>query len=218
MDQVKKTTTCASPAEDRFDLSKREDLERIRTKCHHTARRFKREELADDFTSTVLLWLVEGKRQHATVDQMFIDYLRGAYGRTGGRCGSKRPHPHRDTVSITQNGTLQSARDADLEWTPDELVSPVPDDFGVPSGGDRQPWQFAFLFGGRELEIYERIVEDGELHREIAEDFGVTESRISQIYQVILQKVQKARQLREALERLEWDESFGRYAVEWIRL
>ena len=216
---MEKTTSArATPAENRFDLSKRENLERIRTKCEQTARRFKRRELADDFTSAVLLWFVEGKRQHSTFDQMFIDYLRGAYGRTGGRCGSKRPHPHRDTVSISPAGSVKSNREGDLEWTPDELVSPVPDDLGVPSGGDRQAWKFAFLFGGRELEIYQRILEDGEQHREIAEDFGVTESRISQIYRQILLRIEKARQLREALERFEWDESFGRYAVEWIRL
>lgn len=36
---------------------------------------------ADDIAQDIAIKLLEGRHKHATVDQMFIDYLRRTYGR-----------------------------------------------------------------------------------------------------------------------------------------
>lgn len=211
-------TPSAHPAGTRFDLEKKEDVNELKKRCFCCTKRFGYPELADDFTGTVFVWLLEGKRQHATIDQMFIDYLRQCYGRTrpgGSNEGSRHYRLH---TSINPNGSLAGKEDGETRITPDVLISPEPDDIGGTSGGIRNARQFAFLFRGREAEIFERHVLNEEKQTDVAFSLGISGERVCQILVQVKKKIENASLLREALERLEWDDGFGRYAVDWIRL
>lgn len=73
-----------------FDLSKKEDIDAIKSRATATARASGFPHLAEDFTSQVLVWFVSGKRAHSTFDQMFVDFLRVEYGSARSSSGLKR--------------------------------------------------------------------------------------------------------------------------------
>ncbi|NCY20676.1 hypothetical protein EBX31_01810 [bacterium] len=199
-------------------IASKEDFARIKASCRVVAKRFGYPEEADDFFSQVCVWFCSGVGAKSSFDHLFIDYLRKNYGRTGAGGRNERSRHHRFNGLLAPDGSLARREDGETGITPDLLVSPEPDDSGGASGGLRNAWQFAFLFGGREAEVFERHVLGGEDLIAIADDLGITGGRMSQVLGAMKKKMARLVDFKEAMERLEWDEGFGSYEVEWIRL
>lgn len=166
-------------------------------------------ELADDFAQELLLTFVENPDRHSTVEQLFIDYLRGTYGDTRSHLGTERSRTEHTMLSLDTQAN-QSEREISLY---DVLAAPQPD-----SESERTRRECSILFGGREAEIYDAYFVDEEVEKSIGERFGITESRVSQILKPMKKEIQEYYLIREVLERMEWDPDYGKFQVDWIRL
>jgi len=68
----------------RFDLKKKEDVEKVSRRIRASFKKFsKRTDGADDCAQEILKRMLEGRNQHQTIDQAVIDYLRTDSGRKG---------------------------------------------------------------------------------------------------------------------------------------
>lgn len=180
----------------RKDLSDPKLVKQLLERARHAATRRGHPELADDFSQELFIRWLSGQSQHQTIDQAFIDYLRGIYGRTGPRgsgSGSGRKPGPKDFVNV------------------DELRN-----IAQPTNDIEPTRSLAHLFGGRDAFLYQaRFVEEMSEHA-IAEILGVTESRISQLLKPIAKVIQDAAIIEHARERMEYDEGFGLLSVDWI--
>lgn len=164
-------------------------------RARYVARKRGYPQLADDFAQQIFVYFGEKPDRGATLDQLFIDYLRGTYGRPGKPGGDARI-----TAELTMV-PIDDARDVAIDSEP-EFIS----------------GQCAFLFGGREAEIYQHYFVDQEQEQEIARLLGVTPSRICQIIGSMKKQIQNHFLLEEARVRFESEPSFTQMRVDWITL
>jgi DNA-binding CsgD family transcriptional regulator len=147
---------------------------------------------ADDFASWYAVKILEGKCQHQTLDQAFIDYLRETRGRPGAKyCGADALLPlHRyspPASSDTPDAVIEAGmnRSGLAAWiaSENEPESPVPEDFA---------WED--FVSGRDLAFVRMYCADHSM-KVIAGQFGVSESRVSQrlsrIIQIVKTKIRR---------------------------
>lgn len=67
----------------RLDLKNEDDIKKLLTRIKYSCCRLGRSEIAEETAQEVFTRMLEGKHQHATIDQAVIDYLREQYGRKG---------------------------------------------------------------------------------------------------------------------------------------
>lgn len=151
--------------------------------------------LADDFASQVFVYFLEKPDRGATVDQLFIDFLRKTHGRAGTPGNDARIQAERSMAP------LDAARD-----------------IAGSSGTERSDGDFAFCFRGREAEIYQSYFVDERSEVSIAEDYGVSGSRISQMLKPMKEAIKRQAVLMDGYERMEWDETFLSFQIEWASL
>jgi len=159
---------------------------------------------AEDFAQEACLAAL--KRSSVRLSSLFIDYLRQQYGRSRERGHTPKLYERRYWVPIDE---------------PDEDGKP----FHQPSGDiggqpefEREDWLSRIDIYGRESEIFDLIVIDGMKEAEVGEDFGITESRVSQVMKVVREKTKDAMILSETLDRYKDEKEYSQLEIEWITL
>jgi len=178
-----------------IDLSDPKAVHKLFKRATYVAKRRGYSELADDFAQEVALNRLSGRGRHQTIDQAFIDYLRSQYGRTGARgsgSGSGRVPKHINHVNI------------------DKIR-----DLAEPTRDLAPPREFAHLFRGREAELYRAYFVEERANKSIGEELGITESRVSQLLSPIKERIRKHAILLDGYERMEWDDTFLSFRIEW---
>jgi DNA-directed RNA polymerase specialized sigma subunit len=131
---------------------------------------------------------------HSTLDQLFIDYLRQSYGDTRTGIGSARSKAEHTSCSLDLARNIAADPGDELE------------DRGC-----------AFLFKGKQRDLYEACFLEERTEATMGEYYGVTESRICQMLKPIKQEIESYYILRKFLERLNDDESLE-LQIDWIQL
>lgn len=152
-------------------------------------------ELADDFSQEIVVHYLSGKGRHQTVDQFFIDYLRSRYG-------------------DSRNGRNRVGNAAERNYIELDEVRNLADH----SGDDKSDRNSAHYFTGKELTLYHLYFEEQMREAHIGALFGVTESRISQMLNPMKKKIQNQAILEQGFERMEWDESFLNFQIDWVSI
>lgn len=179
----------------RMDWTDSNAVQKLMKRASDVARQRGYSELADDFAQEIATHWLSERGQHQTLDQFFIDYLRAQYGRPGVRSHRSKYEERRNYVDLDEARNLaEPARDLEPERS------------------------FAVLFSGREGEIYGAYFIDERTEKSIAADFGVTESRICQLLKPMKEKIRRHAILLDGYERMEWDESFLSFAIDWVSL
>lgn len=184
---------------------------KFRKRALYVARKYGYPELADDFAGQIFVYFLEKPDRGATVDQLFIDFLRSTHGRPGTPGGDARITGAARTVSLDQNASGIEGADGPLLH---ELIGCVEHD-PEPELADGR---FAHCLRGREAEIYELYFVEEWSEATIGELLRLSESRVSQLLKPMKRKIQNFAGLQALRERLQWDEAFGQYSVDWITL
>lgn len=169
-------------------------------------------ELADDFSQEIFIEFIQNPARGATLDQLFIDYLRRTHGRPGTPGGDARIYAERNSVSLDAYATGGEYQ---------EIQLPSHNDRGSLDDDTRfkqSPWGLTFLFRGKQAEIYRLYFLEEMKELEIAHLFGLAESRISQLLQLIKKEIENYYILKEMKERMEWDEKVGIFQIDWIQI
>lgn len=140
-----------------------EELEKIRKRAKQKAKQYRLSHEADDFGSYATVKTLEGAK--GSIDQLWIDYLRENYGDTRSeyRKDQKRLYP-------------KTVTDRSLLVAPDSTDANV--DFGFIQRFlcDNGGW-----FSSRDRAVMTLKYQWSLSNTEIAEAFGITVSRVSQI-------------------------------------
>ena len=153
-------------------------------------------ELAEDFSQELFIYFLEHPDIGATVDHVFIDYLRRERGRPG--------TPGGDAKIKARNNSIPIEEATDIA----EPVSKV----------ELSKKDLSFLLEGKELEVYQHVFLEEKTLWSLTEELGVTESRLSQILKEVKKKLTNYYILQEGKERLEWNENFGVCKINWIKI
>lgn len=134
-------------------------------------------QLADDFAQEAFIALSRGRK--AKTKHLFIDFLRSEYGDTRNIGGAARSRASFGSVELDLNGSGEClAAVGSTGGVRDSLVTDPRTEATSQLG---QGWRDWLVLGRRDEEIC-FLRYDAELsEREIAEMFGVTESRVCQI-------------------------------------
>lgn len=169
-------------------------------------------ELADDFSQELFVEFLQNPDRGATVDQLFIDYLRRTHGRPGTLGGDARIAARNNTSSI--DAYFENDECETIQLPADDAYGSIEYDSG-PSIDFRE---CSFLFRGREAQIYDFYFLEERTECDIGMYFEISESRISQILKKMKAEIESYVLMKEFRERSEWDTSLGLYHVNWITL
>ena len=159
---------------------------------------------AEDFAQEACLEIIGGRK--AGLRFLLIDYLRRRYGRSRERGLTPKFFEQRYWMPIDK---------------PDEAGTPFHQpagDIGGQPEFERGDWLSRIDIYGRESEIFDLIVIDGMKEAEVGEDFGITESRVSQVMKVVREKTKDAMILSETLDRYKDEKEYSQLEIEWITL
>lgn len=188
-----------------------DEIKKLQTRARYVASKRGYSQLADDFAQEIFVEFLQNPDRGATIDQLFIDYLRRTHGRPGTPGGDARVLANH-TISI-------DAHAQDDEYKEIQLPSHPPyGDTDDDSRLNRDVGRLDFLFRGREAEIYRLYFVEELSEKSIGDLYGITESRVSQILKPMKKEIQDYYATQELRERSEWDESFGIFQIDWIRL
>lgn len=141
------------------------DIKKIRNKVKMAARQFGMQDEWEDIAQEVLTRMLEGRHQHATVDQAVIDYIR------------KHQGDNRYKTSIKKRALIK-AEHQDLDYF-DTLASMNPwSKLDALIDSKKCIELIGFDKKAQRAAIYLKYKEDWS-QREIADCFGVTETAIS---------------------------------------
>jgi hypothetical protein len=182
-----------------------DEITQFQKRAHYVAKKNGRPELAEDFAQEVLLAVTQGRR--ATVDQLFVDYLREQFGSSRNPGGRARQMAGRRTVSLDEEVGEEGS-----SILRHELIGGTERD--LPSLGDRG--RSAHLFAGIEADIYQMIFVEEQTLDQVGDHFGVSESRISQRVNSMRTRIRDHFLSERLLERYRDDESFGVLEVQWL--
>lgn len=195
-----------------------EEIKKFQKRARHVATKSGYRELADDFAQEIFVEFLQNPDRGATVDQLFIDYLRRTHGRPGTPGGDARIYARNHTVSIDE---WVDGESKEIQLPASSTIGDIDEcsryDFEC-SRYDFDIGRLALLFGGREAEIFTLYFVEHWTEKTIGKLIGVSESRVSQILKGMKKEIQNYYITQEIRERLEWDESFGVFQVNWIRL
>lgn len=186
------------------DLTDPDTIHHFIKRAKNVAKRRGYPELADDFSQEIFIAFARGWR--STVDQLFSSYLRDQHGNPRFPSGVARRIARSRTVSL----------DAPIGQEED---SPSLHERIADSRGDSEhEWEagrYSYCFGGREAEFYQLYFVEQQTEKVIGDLFAITESRVSQILGVMKEKIRNQAILGDGYERIEWDESFLSFRIEW---
>jgi RNA polymerase sigma factor (sigma-70 family) len=169
----------------------RKDLERFEKRARYCANKYGHPELADDFVGEVFEALARGWRQ--TVDQACLEFIRKLYGRSGSPGYTAKLAAKHRTISI-HGFTDQN-----------ENLLRLSEFIADPRGDSRnviESWSVSHItrkLKYREREFVRLYFEQDMNFRLIGEQFGVSESRVSQVMSRILAKLKQ--QLKADMEK-----------------
>lgn len=186
-------------------------IKKLQKRAYSAAIKHGYPELADDFSSQVFVYILEKPDRGATIDQLFIDFLRSTYGRPGTPCGDARINGRRNTISLDQQTRKTDKNNRTLF---SELIGDTRDN----SGHEFRDGQFYYCFRGREAEIYKLYYIENLKEEEIAGIFDITGSRVSQILSLIKKRIEVEAIFHDGKSRMEWDESFLEYSISWLKI
>lgn len=190
-----------------------DEITQFQKRARHVARKRGYPELAEDFAQEIFVAFGRGRR--ATIDQLFIDFLRQnkADPRTPG--GRARQSANGRTDSLDESpserpgGVLRHELVGGAGGDPESLL----DHLGA-----------SHLFGGIEAQVYQLHFVEQLPKREIAEALLVSPSRISQITSEMAETIRDVRRFNHMMERYRDDRSsFGALElqgleVEWVKI
>lgn len=188
------------------------DIRKYQKKARYVAAKSGYPELAEDFSQELFVEFLQNPERGATVDQLFIDYLRRINGRPGTPGGDARILARANTISIEAISDDGKRKEIQLPSYDDSR------DVDNDPGSNSAVGRFAYLFRGREAQIYQLYFVDEITEEDIGALLGVTNSRISQILKIIKKKIEDHTIFKEYSQRMEWDESFAIFKVDWIRI
>lgn len=120
--------------------------------------------ISDDIAQEILCRMLEGRHQHATVDQAVIDYLRREFG-------------HKRSRSYDARYALATAGNADSEYSFNSIGTDPRGDLDVRWDAER----LVELLRGRDRIIANQYYLEGYSEAEVANFHNVSESRVCQI-------------------------------------
>lgn len=186
-----------------------QEIEKFQKRARYVAAKRGYPELADDFAQELLLSFVEKPDRGATIDQLFVDYLREHYGDARSASGAARSFALRESISLDAAGC-----EGEESYTlHDRIGSPEP-----VSELELSHRECSLLFGGRKAEIYQAYFVEELTEQTIGKALDITESRVSQILGSMKREMRDYYMLREGLERMEWDTGYTKLHVDWIKL
>lgn len=169
---------------------------------------------AEDFAGWLSIKYLEGKSQHQIIDFALIDFLRDQYGGVGLRCGSDaifRARREKETnVSGSNSESVEEIADRMLasscytQWINTTT-----------SRDDRALINPSAHLRDEDAEVWNAYLQ-GYTLKEIAQKFGVTESRIAQRLKAGKEAVLRIDGVREMNRRI--DEGKSIFDIDWIRL
>lgn len=178
----------------RYDLNNPEHVAKLIKRAKYAARRHP--EIAEDFSAEVLITFVKKPNCKSTLDQLYWNYLRKAYGDTRSVSG------HAKSFAQRHMGSLDEARD-------------VAGDSGViePDGG------FHFVRTGDQKidSLYEDYFVHEKQLKEIAEERGISVSYAHRWVMRVKKEMEKQAILQECLPRMQ-EPSFLSWTVDWLVL
>jgi len=185
-----------------------------RAAIHARAKGYKEE--AHDFAGWIAIKWLEGKSQHQTIDQAFIDFLRGEYGGTGIRSGS-------DGLLRSHRATM-SEKSEFPEYPINKIIEHRLSQLDQSEGSDPELAAIERESRARRRVTCRDIKDSGILHLyedgftlgEIGGVYGFTESRASQILKVIRKEVEREAGLQRMRDRIELNET--ELEIRWLSI
>lgn len=175
---------------------------KFRKRAMISATRYGFSEHADDFAQEVLLHFLEGRGKSQTIDQAVIDCIRGKFGRPG-TPGFSAKHSLAMAESIETEDGQRDFSDSSSQSESRDL--------------ERDLERAQQFFKGVDAVIFRLRFKEEMSQDEIAKRIGVTESRICQRIKRMEIEMRIWFEYWNLKERLEWDDSFGIYQIDWIR-
>jgi DNA-binding Xre family transcriptional regulator len=194
----------------------RSSIEHLYKKAIKEARYRGHSEIAEDFAGWITLKWLEGKAQHQTLSQSLIDYLRGEYGSAGIRCGSDALLRSRRAKTNSQELNDETVEES-LErlWASSSYAEAIDRES---SDNKQESVDTRELISIRDETFYKMIIEDEMTLKEVGDVFGITESRVSQIWAETKKRSFTSLGLNKLKEKLQDNENFTKVEVEWITL
>jgi hypothetical protein len=185
----------------------REEILAFQKRARYVAKKRGYPELADDFAQEIFIAFSRGWR--STIDQLFTSFLRKEHGDPRVPGGRARGAARFRTISLDE----RSGENEDAPLYHEVIGSAVADPGVVEDLG-----RFGYLFRGNRFVIFELVFINYHPQEEIAEIFGVTESRICQIVNGIRRELRDAIGIERFRENLESDPRQTELEVEWLAM
>lgn len=183
-----------------------DEIKQFQKRAMYVARKRGRPELAEDFAQEIFVAFARGRR--ATIEQLFVDFLRQHQGDSRTPGGRAMQVARARAVSLDEpcedgGQVLRHELVGRPERGPDDLL----DHLGC-SG----------LFEGEDVQLYRLHFIEQRQNTDIADLYGVSESRISQRVNRMRERIRQELQFRQVWERFKDDSSFGQLEVQWLTM
>ena len=192
-----------------------ESYEKLYKKAIKTAQYAGHKDIAEDFAGWIAVKWLEGKAQHQVLSYSLIDFLRLEYGGTGRRCGVDAILRSRRLKATELSGCDELTAEENLE----RLHASSDNSQGLRgefANDERYRREYRGLLPIKLDNIWQLYAVLGLCQLEIAELYGVTESRISQYLKTVKESILKFEAIKLMRERIE--ENRDQLEVEWITL
>lgn len=162
--------------------------------------------IAEDFAAQVVIDLIEGRPDN--LDWLLTDFLRREYGNTRSLSGSAK-----SDARISGRSLDQPAGPEGSMCLAECIGSPEPDP--DPVGSD---WRSQVVLFGRAAIMAELHFDHEFDQRDIADMYGVTEARISQLLKPVKREIERAMIVAETADIYRDDKEYSKLEINWITL
>jgi DNA-directed RNA polymerase specialized sigma24 family protein len=183
-----------------------DEISQFKRRARHIARTRGYAEYADDFAQDIFQSLSRGR--HATIEQLFVDFLRKERGDL--RTDSGRARAAGTSKALSLDAPVN--RDQPELLNHEVLAGERTAEHGELGG------QSAHLFSGDELELYDLHFVEQCAQNEIAEYFGMSEAWVSIKIRKMRARIVEHHTSKRLRDRFEEDSNFGVLEVEWITM
>lgn len=181
-------------------------IRQFQFECKQHARRRRYPQEADDFAQEAAIAFVRGRK--ATIEQLFIDYLRARHGDARARGYCPGPGAKNREISLDE-------RKADTDGL--SLLDTI-----AASGHDPRPepydWRSRANLSLRDEVICQLYFDDEIVLAEIGEMLGITESMVSQRLKRVKKEIESVVLLSEKMAEYKDDSQVSKLEVNWITL